>query len=365
MNIIFSAASGSDKGEGTHYRNVLSRLGHTLFWASAPNRDYNPAHGNIPEAGFAPDTSFESLLQLIGQDIALFLYVEPLGLIPKGIEKVPFPTACVISDMHRDLKNRQRLARFFDHVFLYHRNYVSAIDEHPKDYIHWLPCACDLEFFHPLEKVRDIDIAFIGILGISSERSRVISKIARYWNVNEPRYYLQREIPEIYSRAKIVLNLPLADDLNFRTFEAMSCGAMLLTRRLANGQEELFEEGKHFAAFSNEQELFDKLDYYLTHPAERETIAAAGLAEVQQHHRLEQRLEKLLTIVRDNPDKVAPIRHMSPCQVDRQYAWLYEYWHMLDPALALIGQARQCGHPWLPLLLPMFRTLARRLKSKR
>lgn len=78
-----------------------------------------------------------------------------------------------------------------------------------------------------------------------------------------------------------MVNLPLKDDLNFRVFEAMSCGALLLTRRVANGQELLFEEGVHFAASKTEAELLEKIDYYLSHESERTTIATAGLAEIQ------------------------------------------------------------------------------------
>lgn len=365
MNILFSSLSGIDKTESIHYLRVLQRMGHRVFRFAVPGDVTNQTDGSFVEPGYEPFISLESIVSVAGFNPDLFLYIEPNGLIPTGLEEASFPTACILSDAHCNLEARLNLARFFDHVFLYHCNYLVHFKEHPAEYVHWHPYACDLELFYPESVERDLDVAFVGKLMVGTARKRILEQIGQRWSMNEQRFYKQSEIPAVYSRAKVVLNLPLADDLNFRTFEAMSCGAMLLTRRAANGQEVLFEEGKHFAAFADEQELYDKLDYYLTHPEEREVIAAAGLAEVQQHHRLEQRLEKLLVIVQDNPGKVAPIRHMSPAQVDRHYAWLYEYWYMLDPALSLIGQARHSGRPWLPLLLPMFRTLARRLKHGR
>ena len=288
----------------------------------------------------------------------IFLYLEPLGFIPEGLENAPFPTACIISDFHNQMKPRQILAHFFDHVFVYHRNYLEVVTEHPKDNVHWWPYACDLEIFHPISVERDLDVAFVGQHN-NEERRRVTAEIARRWSLNEQRYYKQGEIPEVYSRAKIVINLPLKDDLNFRVFEAMSCGALLLTRRVANGQELLFEEGVHYAGFETEAELHDKIHYYLSHESERAAIAAAGLAEIQANHRLEQRLTQLLDIVQKKPEPAAPIRFMQPHEVDLQYALLYEHWRKIDPIANLVQRARRANRRWYHLMFPAARAFLR------
>lgn len=361
MNILFSSLLEEDKSESQHYIRVLERMGHKVFCIGRPSAIDQPERGIRVTAGYALDTSLTSICKIAGFQPELFLYVELFGLIPRGIEKAPFPTACVICDTHRVLDVRQKTARFFDHVFLYHRNYLRYFNEHPANHVHWMPYACDSEFYHPLPVERDLDVTFIGQSGVATERGLLLTELSRRYRTNELRFYYQREIPEIYSRAKIVINMPLADDLNFRTFEAMSCGSMLLTRRVNNGQEILFEEGKHYAAFSTEQEMFQKIDYYLTHPVEREAIAAAGLLEVQHHHRLEQRLEKLLSSVVDNQELVAPVRNMSPGQLDRQYAWLYEYWRRPETGLNLIRQVRQAHRPWLHLVPSVLRSSLRML----
>ena len=275
------------------------------------------------------------------------------------MERAPFPTACILCDTHRYLEARQKLARFFDHVFIYHRNYLRHFQEHTAGHVHWNPYYVDIAFFHPNGSDRDIDVAFVGQLHQFPERVNLIRRLSERYKMNEPRFYSQKEIPGVYSRAKIVLNLPLADDLNFRTFEAMSCGAMLLTRRVNNGQEVFFEEGKHYAAFGDEQELFEKVAYYISHPEERGAIAGAGLAEVQLNHRLEQRLEVLFSKVQESLGRCAPIRGMSPSRVDRQYAWLYEYLRMAEPGLRLAKDARQAGRSWVPLLVPPLRSMLR------
>lgn len=362
MNILFSSLSGNGKTESQHYVRVLQRLGHRVFRFSIPASIDDPQRDFQAEAGFAPETKLDVLTRLAGFEPDLFLYMEPNGLIPRGLEHAPFPTVCILCDTHMWLEARQNQALFFDHVFLYHRNYLRYFSGHPNGYVHWLPYACDLELFHSQECERDLDVAFVGQLALQS-RGSVIAALSQRYKMNESRYYLQQEIAAVYGRAKIVLNMPLKDDLNFRTFEAMSCGAMLLTRRVNNGQELLFEEGKHYAAFADEKELFDKVAYYLAHPEECAMIAAAGLAEIQQHHRLEQRVVELLSTVQNKPERAAPIRQMSPAQIDRMYAWLYEYWRMAEPGLGLAREARHAGRPWLPLLIPAIRTVLRRIKS--
>ncbi|MBZ5558466.1 MAG: glycosyltransferase [Acidobacteriia bacterium] len=356
MNVFLSSLSHADKTESIHFVRVLQRLGHRVFECGVPRAEDDLEHGFAAGAGFDPLTTLESLARVAGFAPDLFLYIEPQGLIPRGLERAGCPTACVLCDTHRDLPSRIRLARLFDYVFLYHRNYVGSFCEHPPANVRWLPYACDLELFRPLGTPRDFDVAFVG--HSARNRAAVLDKLASRYRMNERRYYLQREIPEVYSRAKIVLNLPAADDLNFRTFEAMACGALLLTRRIANGQEVLFEEGQHFAAYNDEQEMFAKVHYYLTHPEAREAIAAAGLAEVQKAHRLEERIEELLAAVHAG-DHGAPLRSLAPYQVDRQYAWLYEYGRMLQPGVDLIREARRRGRPWAALTPPVLRSLLR------
>src|SRR5262249_15839183 len=117
-------------------------------------------------------------------------------------------------------------------------------------------------------------------------------------------------------------------------------GAMLLTRRVANGQEILFKEGQHLAAFATESELYQQIDHYLTHEEERARIAAAGLAEVRARHTLQQRLEQLLQSVEVDRSPVAPIRKMARPQVDGCYAAPYEQW---SDVTAGVGGSRAAG----------------------
>jgi hypothetical protein len=359
MNIFYSSLSGNELTANRHFRTVLERMGHRVFYFTTPSRVADERKGLWLESGFAYESTFEGLMQIAGFKPDFFLYMEPDGLIPFGMEKADFPTACIISDTHRWLEARQKLSLFFDHVFLFHRNYLGNFTAHPASHVHWMPYACDLEFFHPVQVEKDLDIAFIGKTDISAERKRLLRLLAQKYLINEDRFYFQKEIPEIYSRARIVLNLPLGDDLNYRTFEALSCGSMLLTRRINNGQELLFTEGEHYAAFQDEQELFEKIGYYLAHPLEREQIAKAGLEEVRKKHSLDLRVAEMLEIIRREPALAAPIRKYSYQDVNRLYAWLYEYWRAPEAGLRIFQKTARDRKADYTLLAPAARSILR------
>jgi hypothetical protein len=270
----------------------------------------------------------------------LFLYIEPQGLIPRGLESASFPTACIICDTHRAVRPRVALARLFDKVFLYQRNYVSQFATHPS--AHWVPYACDTRYFRDLGLPRDIDVSFVGKRG-DGQRAEILDMLTARYRLNEQRYYRQEEIPTVYSRSKIVVNVPVADDLNFRFFEALSCGALLLTRRQKDGHEEMFKEGEHFEAWSDSAELAAKIDRYLADDSSRSRIARAGHEEVQKRHDLRHRVERMMSLVQSEPRRAAPVRSMTAGQVREAYASYYAASGSVD---ALLKLAADAGSDW-------------------
>src|SRR5829696_8072533 len=82
-----------------------------------------------------------------------------------------------------------------------------------------------------------------------------------------------------------------------RTFEIPACGAFMLAER-TDEHLRLFEEGKEAAYFGSNEELLEKVRYYLDHEDERRRIASAGrkrcLDSGYSHH---ERLKYMLSVV--------------------------------------------------------------------
>jgi len=73
------------------------------------------------------------------------------------------------------------------------------------------------------------------------------------------------------------LNREVGDTHTTRTFEIPACGVLMIAERTTQ-QMELFEEDKEAVFFETEEEMVDKVEFYLGNERARERIAAAGRA---------------------------------------------------------------------------------------
>ena len=101
---------------------------------------------------------------------------------------------------------------------------------------------------------------------------------------------------QLYPKAMIVLNVSEHGDLNFRVFEALGCGACLLTPQVGQGLEELFTPGRHLFTYAqgNAAHAAAVARELLADPSARQATATAGLAAVDAGHRYSHRAAQLL-----------------------------------------------------------------------
>jgi spore maturation protein CgeB len=107
-----------------------------------------------------------------------------------------------------------------------------------------------------------------------------------------------------YSRAICSFDVNLAflrkinrDLQTTRSVEIPACGAFMLAER-TDEHSALFAEGKEADFFSSDEELYDKVKYYLSNPDERRRIAAAGRERcLKSGYSNHDRLKQMLNII--------------------------------------------------------------------
>lgn len=86
--------------------------------------------------------------------------------------------------------------------------------------------------------------------------------------------------------------------LNLRAFELAACGLFQLLQRVPSVSE-FFKEGKEVVCFDTQEEMLDKIRYYLSHEDERQRIAQAARARALRDHTWQRRVQTMLGLMRE------------------------------------------------------------------
>ena len=151
----------------------------------------------------------------------------------------------------------------------------------------------------------------------SIERTTLLSAISEHFNLslfthnptpalpkahNQGSVDYYREMPFVFRDSKINLNLSLKSiqtGIPLRCIDIMGCGGFLLT----NYQVDMFrhfEPKIHFDFFTDEKDLLEKIDYYLSHEDERMEISQNAKKCIEENHNLTNYLQEMITFVSEN-----------------------------------------------------------------
>lgn len=232
-------------------------------------------------------------------------------------------TALWTTDAPRNSDLMMKTAFDYDHLFCQGSEYVDIFTQMGLAEAEWLPMACDPEVHRRVnvsaeEKLKfGSDVVFMG--SYYPQRAEMLQAVLRHhpalwgpgWDVLPQTSPLRACIrgahtqpgiwTKIYSATKIVLSIHYCDSENHfpvhqaspRVFEAMACGAFVLTDRQKDVLS-LFKDGEHLVTFSDDADLDRKIAFFLEHADERQRIATAGRQEVLKNHTYENRLSRLL-----------------------------------------------------------------------
>lgn len=316
--------------------------------------------------GYAPNVDIQGLVQDLKLHPDLFLYVDSghAAYLPRNIEKLDCPTAAYLIDVHLGPRLRRPLATLFDYVFVAQKDCVDLYRMGKDQHVEWLPLACDPRIHKDLGLDRSLDLGFVGRVGGSYDRrTDMLQALETRFKLNDYRRpYKREEMASTYSESKIAFNCSISGDVNMRVFEAMACGAMLVTDRIANGLLDLFQDGRHLATFQTRDELLERVGYYLQHDDERKAIAEAGQAEVLAHHTYRCRGEQILETIQASPSARAPLRDATESERLERYADLYSKFRLLDAGFAVLGNARAQRKARLASSYQLLLAILRRIK---
>lgn len=136
----------------------------------------------------------------------------------------------------------------FDAVFVAQKDYLPLFTlpdtTRPSQ---WLPLFCDPARCPDLGGGRDIPVAFVGTLDgrVNPQRRSFFHDFRQ----RVPLVVTRGAYGPVYGRSRLVLNQSAAGELNFRIFEALACGAALLTEDTGNGLSDLFVPGEDLLVY--------------------------------------------------------------------------------------------------------------------
>ena len=325
MSNILLACPTLDRQSGLYIHDSLIQLGHkvaTFDWRAAHkqggrdflNEQFIEAHKELK-----PD---------------LTIVIKGLGLEGETIKKIKEfhknPIVTWIFDVTLGgtfVKDVAPYVKFIKNCDMFYTIDASAVPELEKMGVKakWLTEGCYEKankgvVFNSIQKRKfGADVVFLGSVGmIHPNREEVLKAIHEagfdlklYGEI----YYPEGEEPEfvkechtgfaaindqhslICQASKVVIGIDGWPDrekaMSARVYRTLCSGAFLLTNNTA-GADKMFKIGGHLDTFKNNDELLEKLVYWLSNDSEREEVIKAGQEFVMENCQFKHRLTEIL-----------------------------------------------------------------------
>lgn len=317
-----------------YFRALWRREHDVLCWGPHPECDVRqtapaPALAEVLAtlpAGWTPD------LIVFGDDCRL------LGVT--GLEDAPCPTAMISVDAHHNAGWHAPMAAAFDHVFVAQKDYLPAFFASGAPRVHWFPCWAP-DGCPPPAAAKRYEVAFVGTLDarLNPERVALIEALRS----RLPLHAVEGDYRDVFPVARVVLNQTVRGDLNARVFEAMACGAFLMTERTGNGLLDLFADGEQLVTYprGDVEAIVRLAARWVAADRARAAIAERGRAAVQAAHLEHHRAAELLArVAADRTGTADEIRHAGAARAYCQLAYYARRLgqHFLDDVYPVLRQ---------------------------
>lgn len=225
-----------------------------------------------------------------------------------GLEETNIPTVFYSVDTHHHSALHRYLGHIFDYTFIAQKDFDRFFLDGGVQ-TEWMPLYASR--FVEASDTKEHGAVFVGTLNakLNPERVRFFEELKKKTSV----FTMTGEFWKIFPFSEIVINQTVKGDLNFRVFEAMMCGPMLLTERSGNGLLDLFEDKKHLVTYlkGDVDEAASLIQYYLSNPDQARSIGKAGRDEILRAHLPKHRAQRMLEVLAGLSKKQSNIRNFS------------------------------------------------------
>lgn len=211
-----------------------------------------------------------------------------------GLESLRIPKAWFAVDSHIHWEWHRHYAPVFDIVFCAQKKHVPVLGAFQAR-VEWLPLSfTDTEAEFLPWAAREHDASFVGTLDIALNPGRV-RLLDEMKSRGLPILVKQGDTRSVYRNSRVVINQSANDDLNFRFFEAIGYGALLVTDRISHSLPDMGEPGVDFLVYApgDADDLHAKVGWALEHPAESEAMARRAQAKILKSHRISHRILRI------------------------------------------------------------------------
>jgi len=220
----------------------------------------------------------------------LFLQREVLGprTLLSNLEALDCPTVFWSLDTHLNAWWQGHYGRLFSRMLCTQKDWLPVLSSMGVARPGWLPWPGEAREVVPFAR-RARDAAFVGRLTGERPVRQLFADFLRREGLAEILPEMAREdMLRLYDQTRCIPNETILGEVNWRIFEAASCGALALHPLSGagtdNGLGELFAPGREIAVFADALELGSLLRHYRKNAAEAEKIASAGRARVLAEH---------------------------------------------------------------------------------
>jgi len=171
---------------------------------------------------------------------------------------------------------------------LFHSTKKFANDERE-----WLPNCTDNIVVRPLPVNKEWDIGFCGN---TVNRGGYLDLLARNFNsFKKDIFVIGDDMIDAVNSYKIHFNCNICGDINYRSFETIACGTLLISNSDEQYNKLGFVDGENCLLYANEKELIDKIRETLADEAKLISISKNGL-ELSKNHTYDDRMRRVLSL---------------------------------------------------------------------